>query len=460
MKRNYFGKCLPVFVMVCIVFCFVFYGVRVDASAPDARYNHILYENYKMGTIFDAKGNVIAYGTEVGEETYAEGLETAFEPLIGLNVDNEIGPHYTVKGKFMKTLYGGKQNRMKLLNPFQKKIGSDIKLTIDSNLQCYVSEMLEAENFGGNGCLVMNYKTGEVICAVGDCFRTRKMIGSTMKPILYASILEENPLLAERNYICNVNTHKFEDVYIQCYGNVFHGTLDMKKALTVSCNGAAVAYSKQIDETVLRQNLQKFGFDTTLSYPNNYLSFADNSYWGADTEDVDEKLKVMSAIGGGNCSASPASLAVSYSALFNDGVAVAPYIVSEASEYHGDEFVEIKKNDAAQMCSKETASKILDMMINVVDQGTAKGLAMEDVKIAAKTGTANYDTETNVLWLVAGMLEEEAPYLIVSYADQVPNYLDSSSTLGATTKQIMKYILGEVNANESTEEVGTDSNAE
>lgn len=36
MKRNYFGKCLPVFVMVCIVFCFVFYGVRVDASAPDA----------------------------------------------------------------------------------------------------------------------------------------------------------------------------------------------------------------------------------------------------------------------------------------------------------------------------------------------------------------------------------------------------------------------------------------
>lgn len=443
-------------VVVSIAFSFVFYATRVEAGVTDKRYNSIMYKNYMMGTIYDANNQVIAYGTEVGSEQYADGMETAFESLIGLNVNYEIAPYYTVKGKYMQTLYGGNQNRMKLFNPLQKKVGSDIKLTIDSEMQYYVSEMLKAETFSGNGCLVMNYKTGEVVCAVGDCFQSRKMIGSTVKPILYAAVLEENPLLAERNYICNDKTHEFNGVYIQCYGNAFHGNVDMEKALTVSCNGAAVAFSKQIDESVLHQNLQKFGFDTILSYPDNYLNFADSSYWGANSEEADIKLKLMSAIGGGNCMASPASLAVAYSALFHDGVAVAPYLVSATSEYHGNELVEVGKNESVRMCSSETANTILDMMVNVVEKGTAKGLQIKDVTIAAKTGTANYDSKTNVLWLVAGILDEKAPYLIVSYADKVPTYLDSGSTLGVTTKQIIEYVLREGEADESTESISTD----
>lgn len=450
MKRNCLAKFLPAMVIVCIVFSLVFYASRVEASVSDQRYNPILYKNYVMGSIYDTNNQVIAYGTEVGRERYADGMQNAFEPLIGLEIGYEIAPSYTVKGKYMQVLYGGNQNRMKLLNPFQKKIGSDIKLTVDSMLQCYVSEMLATETFSENGCLVVNYKTGEVLCAAGDCFRTRKMVGSTIKPILYAAVLEENPLLAARNYICSSNTHQFENVYIQCYGNSFHGSIDMKNALTVSCNGAAVAYSKQVGEAVLHQNLQKFGFDTVLAFPNNYLSFADSTYWGMGEEEVDEELKVMAAIGGGNCSASPASLAVAYSALFNKGIAVSPYIVSAASNYHGEELIAIEKNEAARMCSPETADTILNMMVNVVERGTARMLATEDVKIAAKTGTANYDAQTNVLWLVAGILDENAPYLIVSYADQVPGYLDSSTTLGVTTKRIIEYLLEEVNGNEIT----------
>ena len=448
MKRNCLAKFLPIIVIVSIVFSFLFYTSRVEASVSDKRYNAIMCNNYVMGTIFDTDGQVIAYGTEVGTEEYAEGMKSAYQSLIGLEYDYTIAPYYTIKGKYIQALYGGEQNRMKCLSPFQRKIGSDIKLTIDSDLQCYVSDMLSAEVFPTSGCLIMNYKTGEVICAAGDCFLTRKMIGSTIKPILYAAILEENPQLADRNYSCNANTHVFDDTYIQCYGNAFHGSVDMKKALMVSCNGAAVAYSKQIDETVLHTNLQKFGFDTIISYPNNYLSFSDSTYWGMDSA-PDENLEIMSAIGGGNCTASLASLAIAYSALFNDGIAVAPYIVSAKTEYHGDEFNEIKKNESAEMCSKETANTILEMMVNVVEQGTAKGLAMEEVTIAAKTGTANYDSETNVLWLVAGILEEHAPYLIVSFADQVPNYLDSSSTLGTETKQIIEYMLEEVSRDEA-----------
>ena len=456
MKRNYLANFLPIVVVVSMVFSFCFYATRVEAGVSDKRYNPIMYNNYVMGIIYDANEEVVAYGTKIGSEAYVEGMESAFESLIGLSVDSRIAPYYTVKGKYMHILYGGNQNRMKLFNPFQKKIGSDVKLTVDAKLQCYVSEILEAESFPVSGCLVMNYETGEVVCAVGDCFRTRKMIGSAVKPILYAALLEENPMLAQQNYICSENTHEFDGVYVQCYGNTFHGTTNMKKALTVSCNGAAVAYSKQIDQTVLHQNLQKFGFDTVLSFPNNYLSFADSTYWGGTSEEIDAKMKIMSSIGGGNCTASPASLAVAYSALFNDGIAVAPYIISDVSQYHGEEMVELEKNESIQICSSQTANTITDMMVNVVENGTARGIAIDNVTIAAKTGTANYDAETKVLWLVAGILDEDAPYVIVSYADRVPDYLDNSSTLGVMTKQIIEYVLKEGNTDESTASSGTD----
>lgn len=456
MRRNCLAKFLPVAVVVCMVFSFLVYTTRVEAGVSDKRYHSIMYSNYVMGTIYDANNQLIACGTSIGDEVYGEGMESAYDKLIGLSIDHQIAPYYTVRGKYMQTLYGGKQNRMKLLNPFTKKIGSDIKLTTLSNLQCYVSEMLEAENFPISGCLVMNYRTGEVVCAAGECFYTRKMVGSTIKPILYAALLEENPLLAERNYICAANTHEFDGLYIQCYGNTFHGSVDMKKALTVSCNGAAAAYSKQIDESILHQNLQKFGFDIVLAYPGNYLSFADSTYWGGSSDEIDSRMKLMSTIGGGNCTASPASLAVAYSALFNEGVAVAPYIVSGTSEYHGESILDLEKNEALRMCSSQTANTILDMMVSVVENGTARGIAIEGVKIAAKTGTANYDAETNVLWLVAGILDENAPYLIVSYADKVPTYLDTSSTLGSMTKNIMEYLLEGGYRNEFTESICTE----
>lgn len=108
------------------------------------------------------------------------------------------------------------------------------------------------------------------------------------------------------------------------------------------------------------------------------------------------------------------------------------------------------------MCSSQTANTILDMMVSVVENGTARGIAIEGVKIAAKTGTANYDAETNVLWLVAGILDENAPYLIVSYADKVPTYLDTSSTLGSMTKKIMEYLLEGGYRNEFTESICTE----
>lgn len=438
-KGNLINRLLPMVLIFSMIVSLLVYGQKCEAKMPKG-YETFLQNYSVMGTIYESTGEAVAYGLNLEEEIYSEKYEAAFDALIGLNVAEENVDPYTIKGRFVLQLYGGNQNRMTLTNPFEERMGGDICLTINGQLQNFVYSLLK--NYEESGMLVMNYQTGEVICAVNDCFKTRRMIGSVMKPISYAAAYDSNSELENYSYDCNALNHTFDGVHINCYGGYYHGSMqNMKTALTVSCNGYAVALAKSLEENVLLEQLGKFGFDQVLSYPNNYLAFADSSYYGTLGAETDNHLKLMAAIGGGNCMASPASLAIAYSAIFNHGTAVAPYIVSAQSVFHDGEMVKTEKNPEAQMCSAEAAEKIVDMMINVTESGTGKSVKTEGVQIACKTGTAMKNDSENVLWMVTGILSEEHPYLIVSFVDKAPAEWSCGTTVGVATKQTIDYLL-------------------
>lgn len=440
-KNRLTNRWLPMFLVFGLIVCFMTYSHKCQAETPKG-YENLLQNCNVMGTIYEASGEVVAYGVDLEQERYGDAYESTFSELIGLELDETIVDPYTVKGRFASVLYGGKQNYMEVINPFQERVGGDIQLTIDGDLQNFAYHLLEA--YEESGLLVMNYRTGEVLCAVNDCFKTRRMIGSVMKPIGYACAYDSNPELENYLYNCTCANHIFDNVQINCYGGKYHGVMqNMETALTVSCNGYAVSLAKKVEEDVLLENLGKFGFDKVLSYPNNYLAFADNSYYGAEGKDIDNHLKLMAAIGGGNCMSSPASLAISYSALFNQGVAVAPYIVSAQSVFHGGELVETEKNPEVRMCSAQAATQMVEMMVNVTENGTGKSVKTEGVRVACKTGTAMKNDSENILWMVTGILDEENPYLLVSFVDHAPSNWSCGNTVGTVSKAIIDYLLSQ-----------------
>ena len=83
--------------------------------------------------------------------------------------------------------------------------------------------------------------------------------GSTIKIILAAAALSIDPDLASFEYDCTAENHIFHteegDYRISCAGNVYHGRMDMTKAIAYSCNGYFISLLQQIPEDELAEEL-------------------------------------------------------------------------------------------------------------------------------------------------------------------------------------------------------------
>ncbi len=77
-----------------------------------------------------------------------------------------------------------------------------------------------------------------------------------------------------------------------------------------------------------------------------------------------------------------------YNAVANNGKMVKPQFV-EAISHHGDVIKKVKTEVInPSICSLETIEKVHDLLVGVVDRGTAKNIKNSRYKIAGKTGTA------------------------------------------------------------------------
>jgi len=87
----------------------------------------------------------------------------------------------------------------------------------------------------------------------------------------------------------------------------------------------------------------------------------------------------------------------------------------------------------------DVASTMKDMMIGVVQRGTATGIALPDVQVAAKTGTAQTGNNTSHTWMVA-FAPAEAPAVVVAViVENQPNV--SEATGGVVAAPIAKAVL-------------------
>ena len=119
-------------------------------------------------------------------------------------------------------LLGESDSRMdekSLFHPNQRRIGGNVKLTIDADLQNFIEDLLIENGYMDSSVMVSNFQTGEVeaaVCLGGDSSETvfsRKFHpASTMKLAIAASALEYDAKLA------NFRSFFFQTVFccLQC----------------------------------------------------------------------------------------------------------------------------------------------------------------------------------------------------------------------------------------------------
>ncbi|WP_420176953.1 peptidoglycan D,D-transpeptidase FtsI family protein [Luteococcus sp. OSA5] len=208
--------------------------------------------------------------------------------------------------------------------------------------------------------------------------------GSTFKLVTAAAALEdgmeptstvESPVALK---LPQTNTRLTNEV--NCGGST--STID--KALQVSCNTAFANLGMSLGAEKLREQSQKFGFDSALE---GDLSPAVSRF----PESPDTPQTAMSAIGQFDVAATPVQMAVVAGAIANDGQVMQPYLVQDV---RNPDLSKLGSNDGKKLeraMAPRNAQALQQMMVNVVEQGTGTRAAVPGTVVGGKTGTAQSD---------------------------------------------------------------------
>jgi len=291
------------------------------------------------------------------------------------------------------------------------------------------------------GVLAMEPGSGEIRVWVGgidhrffqyDHVRpgTKRQVGSTIKPILYAAALEEGIgpctyISARRTEYTNVDSWTPENTNEETYDRKF----SMEGGLSGSVN------------TVSVKLLEKTGIHDAIKIAHDM--------------GITSELPEVPSLALGTPSISMAEMVTAYSTLANGGVYVKPHYLLAIADRHGKVIEKMKSEDEKpeRAISKESAQMMVHMLQSVVSEGTGASLrsrfgVYNDV--AGKTGTTQLNVDG---WFMA-----ITPKLVIGTwvgADD-PKLHFKSTALGqgsATALPITAYFLKNVNNDKSLDKI-------
>lgn len=289
-----------------------------------------------------------------------------------------------------------------IINPLP---GVDLYLTIDTRIQYWVEYYLRQtiEEFSAKkgSVVVMDASNGEIValanypdfnpnhraglcaenmknCAVSDIFEP----GSVFKIVTLLAAIEKNKFSDKDKIFCENGKYKIPGRYLHDWKP--SGTLDFRTVFKKSSNIGVAKIACTLGEAELYKYIRKLGFGkkTRIDFPGEEGGqIRPPRYWSKSS-------KFIIPIGQ-EISVNLVQLTRAFAVIANEGYLVRPHIVREISAPFFFKKTEIKKK---RVVSQTAAKRAKSILIDVVEDGTAKLAALDGVSIGGKTGTAQkYD---------------------------------------------------------------------
>jgi peptidoglycan glycosyltransferase len=167
--------------------------------------------------------------------------------------------------------------------------------------------------------------------------------------------------------------------------------ITLTRALQVSCNVAFGSVGLDIGAKAIEDQAEKFGWGQRYFFDldDALTRQAPSQMLAPGQEAIDPPQTALSAIGQSNVAATPLQMAMVAAGIANNGTVMKPYLVDEI---RSNDLEVLDKTDpdplTSNAISAATARKLTDMMVAVVDNGTAVNARIPGVQVAGKTGTA------------------------------------------------------------------------
>lgn len=232
--------------------------------------------------------------------------------------------------------------------------------------------------------------------------------GSTFKILTVLEYIRENPNTYEDyQFQC---TGKFtEDNYtIRCFHNTSHGTVNLKKAFAKSCNSAFASIGLDINRKKFKRTLYSLYFNRNLpvDFPTKNSNISDNI-----TEN--DGVMLQTAIGQGTSQITPLLMAMVTAAIANNGEMMTPYMIDHIETVDGTVIKQYTPKSLGQQITQQEAAALQEMMTAVVAEGTGTRLESQLFGAAGKTGSAEYNKESDShAWFTGYTYNTEQPLQI------------------------------------------------
>ncbi|HSL21177.1 MAG TPA: penicillin-binding protein 2 [Vicinamibacterales bacterium] len=364
----------------------------------------------------------------VGEVTESQLKRTEYSTLQSGAIVGQAG----IEQAYNAMLMGKDGNRYVVVNSVGREIrmvgeedpteGRRLQLTIDYDIQRAVEEGFRESGYNGSA-VILNPRNGEVLAlvsipaydpnrfAVGidratwtslntdklhplqnRAIQGRYSPGSTFKIVMAVTALEEGVITPDFRVTCPGGGY-FYGRWFQCHLKRGHGTLDLRHAIEQSCNTYFYTLGSmlKIDQIHKWATRLGIGVKSGIDLPHEIEGIMPSTEW--KRKNFNERWypgeTISVAIGQGQVSVTPISLALTISTIANGGTLFKPQLLKAVNDGAGWKLVPPAPPISNAQMKPETVSALHDglwMVVNAAGTGGRGRIPGRDV--AAKTGTA------------------------------------------------------------------------
>ena len=432
-----------------------------------------------LGYVSQANEKDIAENNEIKERFVPglrvgkTGLEKAFEKdLLGVN---DIQ-------RFEVNAYGKKINQIELQKGTK---GKDIKLTIDKEVQNFCTELLKDK---AGSISVMDIYTGEIIAMqsspsfdpnlflfginqddwqlirnnplkplVNKTISGKYSPGSTIKPIVALSALENGIVDTKFTVKCNGKTEMYGQTY-HCWKKKGHGFVDLNNAMKQSCDTYFYEIARRLGVDRLSETAYKFGLGERVFdnlFFNEKKGLVPNTEWKRNALGKGWLLgeTIITGIGQGYIQTTPIQLCLMTAQIANGGYKIYPKITTDHNNNEFDKFEPLFKNQrnikivqrsiyssTNEVMGTSYSSRINDPKYRFAGKtGTAqvKRITEEERELELKTSEIPYEQRDHALYVAFGPYENPryAMSIIIEHGGS------GSSTAAPIAKKLFKLVI-------------------
>lgn len=334
---------------------------------------------------------------------------------------------------------GFEQKQLKTVEPLS---GKEIRLTLDVDLQ-QIAESYMAAGEKSGAVVAMEVNTGRLLAAVSaPSIRIKEFVGgisqeqwkalldnpkhplinkvvqatyppgSTYKMVTALAGLAKGVVDENTGMYCP-GSYTFGNRTYRCWRHSGHGSVNLNRAIGESCDVYFYTVGQRVGVDALAEFAQKLGLGVKTGVEMEYEKegLAPTKKWKQKARKAKwqdgETLSV--AIGQGFNLASPLQICVMTAALANGGKVYKPKLVEQVVDLDGTIVETLKPELVSQITGYDKYFKLIRKGMEEVVQGksgTARNVAIPNLRIAGKTGTA----QVVRLAQYKGLKEQNIPY--------------------------------------------------